>query len=71
MNTLKANGGNIEYNSFTGHEWALKDGEEVLLEYLVDAQKDGKKQFVTVPLAKDKASTTKTKVDQSKTKDEL
>lgn len=71
MNTLKANGGNIEYNSFTGHEWTIKDGEEVLLEYLVDVQKDGKKQFVTVPPAKEPASTGQTKADQSKTKDEL
>ncbi|KAG7391617.1 hypothetical protein PHYPSEUDO_004119 [Phytophthora pseudosyringae] len=80
MNTLEANGGSIEYNSFTGHQWVIKDGEEVLLEYLVDA-KDGKTQSVSVPPPKKQAaaqSKTKTAAkakveatDQAKTKDEL
>ncbi|ETL47125.1 hypothetical protein F441_03227 [Phytophthora nicotianae CJ01A1] len=82
MTTLKANGGSIEYNSFTGHQWVIKDGEDILLEYLVDAE-DGKKQSVTVPMAKEhaaapsKASTdvkAKVKVDTSdkvETRDEL
>ncbi|KAG6964002.1 hypothetical protein JG688_00007894 [Phytophthora aleatoria] len=82
MTTLEADGGSIEYNSFTGHQWVIKDGEEVLLEYLVDAE-DGKKQSVTVPLAKKQAAAppkantaakAKVKVEASdrvKTKDEL
>ncbi|KAG6576223.1 RxLR-like protein [Phytophthora cinnamomi] len=85
MTTLAANGGNIVYNSFTGHQWVLKDGDNVLLEVLVDA-KDGSEQTVTVPAAGEENSAaestaestekpntnTKAKTsDKGKTKDEL
>ncbi|GMF15026.1 unnamed protein product [Phytophthora lilii] len=75
MNTLEANGGTITYNSFTGHQWVLKDGDRILLEYLVDA-KDGKQQSVVVPnlaeeVAKAKTNTNTKTSDKTKGKDEL
>jgi prolyl 4-hydroxylase len=48
MSTLEPDGGSITYNSFTGHQWVLKYGDNVLLELLVDAA-DGKEQAVSVP----------------------
>ncbi|OWY96384.1 hypothetical protein PHMEG_00033357 [Phytophthora megakarya] len=79
MSTLEPNGGNIVYNSFTGHQWVIKSDNEVLLDFVVDAE-DGKEQTVTVPAktmpqTKSEAeSRTKVKLqvsDTAKTKDEL
>ncbi|KAL4109883.1 hypothetical protein PRIC1_001578 [Phytophthora ramorum] len=81
MTTLEANGGSIVYNSFTGHKWIVKDGDRVLLEFLVDA-KDGQQQSVSVPQSGEQAAAkpetnaqtmtnAKAASDKTKTKDEL
>ncbi|KAE9019607.1 hypothetical protein PR003_g13292 [Phytophthora rubi] len=68
MTTLAANGGSIVYNSFTGHQWVLKDGDNILLDFLVDA-KDGGEQTVTVPIAGEEISTKAAATEQAKTSD--
>ncbi|KAG7399491.1 hypothetical protein PHYBOEH_008726 [Phytophthora boehmeriae] len=70
MTTLEANGGSITYNTFTGHEWVLKNGDTVVLTFPVDAVK-GKKQKVVVPMP-DKTTTAKTNGNaQTNKKEEL
>lgn len=66
MTTLEANGGSTRYNSFVNHKWVIKDGDEILLEYVID-EDGGKTQTITVPPGKEQiAAQTLTPITDTK-----
>ncbi|CEG49041.1 RxLR-like protein [Plasmopara halstedii] len=59
MSTLEANSGRAAYNSNVDHKWVIKDGDEIIMEYVIDA--DGPKtQTITVPFDEEKITASMT-----------